>query len=84
METARKKIHSYNHYYCPKQKFKFFYASGLRMFEGCVMARKGALLAFRIIAGLFLKRSLFSVTKSDRQNQLSVLVRVERGFFRAA
>ena len=45
------------------------------------MARKGALLAFRIIAGLFLKRRLFSVTKSDRQNRLSVLVRVERGFF---
>lgn len=49
-----------------------------------MMARKGALLAFRIIAGLFLKRRLFSVTKSDRQNRLSVLVRVERGFFRAA
>ena len=52
------------------------------MFERCVMARTRALLAFRIIAGLFLKRRLFSVTKSDRQNRL--LFRVERGFFRVA
>lgn len=81
METARKKIHSHNHYYYRKQKLEFFYASGLRVFERCVMACTGTLLAFRIIAGRFFKRRLFSV-KSDRQNGL--LVRVERDFRRAA
>lgn len=82
METARKKIHSRNHCYYRKQKLEFFYASGLRVFERCVMACTGTLLAFRIIAGRFFKRRLFSVMKSDHQNGL--LVRVERDFFRAA